>query len=128
MALANIGLPPEKPHDPHPTQYSQTADIGEVHSPYRPPTEPTFRSPRQRKAESLPEQQHNAYRYKPGPKSEMGDNFSRIPISNITHRSKSRSRQDRDQSSGGGRRSKSSASSRVSKSSEARQKSSVQKV
>merc|ERR1719383_827586 len=50
--------------------------------------------------------------------------MSRIPISNITHRSKSRNRGD--QSSG--RRSKSSASSRVSKSGETRQKSSVQKV
>ena len=109
------------------------------------PHEISTRSPRSRKAESLPEA-HNYYskNYRNVAKSEMGDHMSRIPISNITHRRSapkhghkiyfldsflspnSKSRNRGDQSSG--RRSKSSASSRVSKSGETRQKSSVQKV
>ena len=126
-ALANIGLPPQKT-EPHPHQIIQTQ---EFQSPYNRPE--MMSQSRSRKAESLPEAHHNPYARGgyPRTKSEMGDQMTRIPISNhhhITHRNREKSRKRGDQSSGGGdKRSRSSASSRQSKNQD-RQKSSVQKV
>ena len=78
--LANIGLPPQKPLDPHPHQL-----VAELHSsPYhRPNIEMNTRSPRARKAESLPEAAHHrfgrgSFGHQTGlgvAKSEMGDNL-----------------------------------------------------